>query len=69
MIFWVCYLWYQSEFPNTRTGDWPNSHTNQENKKILTMFKNDLCIEILNFILQEMEGVKASAEDGSHHNN
>ena len=62
-------MWYQSEFPNTSPKDWLNSHTKQENKNIDHVLKLFLYISINFSILYKIEGVEASAEDGSHHNN
>ena len=68
MNFWRCYMWYQRKFPNTSLEYWLNLHTKQENKNTdhvlnLFLYRN------INCIMQKMEGVEASAENGSHHNN
>ena len=67
MGFWCCYMWYQSEASNTRL-EAASTRIQNRKTKILTMLKK-IYVHKYNYFLQEMEGVEAFVEDGSHHNN
>ena len=59
-------MWYHSEFSNTRP-DWL-THIQTRNKNTDHVF-NLFLYRNINLFCRKMEGVEASAENGSQHNN